>query len=159
MGASKANAYHRPGNPRPRKMRQRKLLGYRGHAIAACALPSERFNTRARLHPVLVPVNLAEICFTAPIKIPLRTESETRPPVAMTHHLFQRRTPSQRRCFIVERTRSRNLPFGSRSPRSHFARVLGSNPSSRANAFCVSPRVFRYATSCSAIVVPVGRGL
>ena len=33
-------------------MRQRKLLGYRGRAIAACALPSERFNTRVRLHPV-----------------------------------------------------------------------------------------------------------
>lgn len=42
---------------------QRKLLGYRGHAIADCALPPERFNTRALLHPVLVPVNLMRSLF------------------------------------------------------------------------------------------------
>ena len=49
-------------------------------------------------------------------------------------------TRRQRRCSIVERARSRNSPFGSRSPRSHFASVLGSIPSSQAKFFCVSPR-------------------
>ena len=50
-------ATHRAVTSTPMKddMRQRKLLGYRGRSIAACALPSERFNTRARLHPVLSP--------------------------------------------------------------------------------------------------------
>ena len=52
-----AKPYHRAVTSTPMKndMRQGKLLGNRGRAIAACALPSERFNTRALLHPVLSP--------------------------------------------------------------------------------------------------------
>ena len=75
-GAMRAKPYHRAVTSTPMKkdMRQGKLLGNRGHAFVTCALPSERFNTRARLHPGPT-VNLTKSLFQ-PNGTPLRTGSE-----------------------------------------------------------------------------------
>ena len=63
-------------------------------------------------HPVLVPVNLAEICFTAPIKISLRTGSETRLPSAMQAHYSRCEHSPSTPLFHCRKNAFQKIPHG-----------------------------------------------
>ena len=55
------------------KLHRRKLLGYRGDTIVACALPSERFNTRSRPIQCSSPATSEETSFAPQTKSPYET--------------------------------------------------------------------------------------
>jgi hypothetical protein len=77
-----------------------------------------------------------------------------------------RRYPARReldcRCSSSSRnrfTRSRSVPAGSLSPRSHLVNVAGSTTIRIAASFCESPSMVRWRINCSASVLAAGSGL